>query len=80
MTIQSPKQNVLLLASGVSYSDQIKFGFNQATLNLRNNYISKSGHHSSIVLNYPDTTKPEQEQFRGGGPKIRQEINEGQPL
>ena len=74
------KQDILLLASGLSYKDQQQFGFNQQALNLRNNYVSKRGYHSSIVLNFPDSTKPEQEQYRGGGPKIREQINEGAAL
>ena len=62
------KQDILLLASGLSYEDQLQFGFNQASIDLRDDYISKRGYHSSIVLNFPDSTKPEQEQYIGGRP------------
>lgn len=74
------KQNVLLLASGLSYEDQLDFGFNQASIDLRNNYVSKDGYKTSFVFNYPDSSKPEQEQYRGGGPEIRQKISEGSAL
>ena len=74
------KQDILLLASGLSYDDQLQFGFNQASIDLRDDYISKRGYHSSIVLNFPDSTKPEQEQYIGGGPEIREQINEGAVL
>jgi len=74
------KHNVLLLASGLSYLDQLQLRFNEKTFDLKNNYVSPNGYRSSIVLNFPDTTKPEQEQYRGGGPKIREEINKGAAL
>src|SRR5690606_20868148 len=37
------KENVILLASGLSYEDQIQFGFNNAAKNLENTYLIPNG-------------------------------------
>ena len=72
------KENVLLLASGLSLEDEIQFGFNDASLFLGNNYVIPQGFHASYVFRYP--SKPEHMPYQGEGPKIREEINKGTVL
>ncbi|MCU0413538.1 MAG: C25 family cysteine peptidase, partial [Ignavibacteriaceae bacterium] len=72
------KQNVLLLASGLSLQDEIQFGFNDASLFLGNTYVKPNGYFPSYVFRYP--SKPEHEPYQGEGPKIREEINKGSIL
>lgn len=72
------KENVLLLASGLSLQDEIQFGFNDASLFLGNNYVIPQGFNASYVFRYP--SKPEHEPYQGEGPKIREEINKGAVL
>lgn len=68
------KENVILLASGLSYQDQIQFGFNNASIVLENNFLTPNGLRGTKVFNYPE---PHHIQFLGGGPKMRQEIDKG---
>jgi len=72
------KQNVLLLASGLSLQDETQFGFNDASLFLGNNYVIPQGFNASYVFRFP--SKPEHEPYQGEGPKIREEINKGAVL
>ncbi len=72
------KQNVLLLASGLSLADELIFRFNDASFSLGNNYVKPQGFSASYVFRYP--SKPEHEPFQGEGPKIREEINKGATL
>jgi hypothetical protein len=72
------KQNVLLLASGLSLPDELQFGFNDASLFLGNTYVIPQGFSASYVFRYP--SKPEHEPYQGEGPKIREEINKGAAL
>jgi hypothetical protein len=72
------KQNVLLLASGLSLQDEIQFGFNDASLYLGNTYVIPQGYAASYVFRFP--SKPEHEPYQGEGPKIREEINKGAVL
>ena len=72
------KQNVLLLASGLSLQDELQFGFNDESLFLGNTYVIPQGFSASYVFRYP--SKPEHEPYQGEGPKIREEINKGAAL
>ena len=72
------KQNVLLLASGLSLQDELQFGFNNASLFLGNNYVIPQGFTASYVFRFP--SQPEHEPYQGEGPKIREEINKGAAL
>ncbi len=69
------KEDILVVASGLNLDDELSFGFNDASLELCQNYVTPNGFHCSKVFRYP--SKPEHEPFQGEGPKIRQEINEG---
>jgi hypothetical protein len=71
------KENVILLASGLSYQDQIQFGFNSSSIELENKYLTPNGIRATKVFNYPE---PHHIQFLGGGPKMRQEIDKGAAL
>lgn len=71
------KENVILLASGLSYQDQLQFGFNSASKLLENNYLTPNGIRGTKVFNYPE---PHDIQYLGGGPKMRQEIDKGAAL
>lgn len=68
------KENVILLASGLSYNDQIQFGFNNASDTLEVRYLIRNGIRATKVFNYPE---PHHIQFQGSGPKMRQEIDKG---
>ncbi|GBD88602.1 lys-gingipain precursor [bacterium BMS3Abin03] len=69
------KENVILLASGLSEDDENNFGFNDESLMLGNTYIIPGGYTSTYIFRYP--TKPEHEPYQGGGPEMREEINKG---
>lgn len=69
------KQNVLLLASGLSLQDELQFGFNDASLYLGNTFVKPNGYSATYVFRYP--SKPEHEPYQGEGPKIREEFNNG---
>ncbi len=68
------KENVILLASGLSYEDQISLGFNNRSKELETNYLLPNGIHSTKVFNFPE---PPDIAFWGDGPRMRQEINKG---
>ncbi|QQS34646.1 MAG: hypothetical protein IPM56_10255 [Ignavibacteriales bacterium] len=68
------KQNILLLASGLSYQDQISFGFNNASKQLENLYLRPNGFNVIKVFNFPE---PPDIGFYGSGPRMREEINKG---
>ena len=72
------KEDVLLVASGLSLEDEIQFGFNDASVALCETYVEPQGFHCSKVFHFP--SKPEHEPFQGAGPEIREEINEGTVL
>lgn len=71
------KQNIMLVASGLSEQDEQQFGFNDASLELYHDYVKPKGYHGTMIFNFPE---PENEQYRGGGPEIREGINEGAVL
>ena len=55
------KQNVLLLASGLSLQDEIQFGFNDASLFLGNTYVTPHGYtclHMYFVFQVNQNTNP----------------------
>lgn len=68
------KENVLLLSSGLSYDDQISFGFNNASKRLENLYLLPNGINTTKVFNFPE---PPDITFYGSGPRMREEINKG---
>jgi hypothetical protein len=72
------KENNLLIASGLSLDDEIRLGFNDASIQLDNSYIKSNGYKGSKIFRYP--SKPEHWPFQGEGPKIRSGINEGATL
>jgi hypothetical protein len=72
---KSWKQDVMLAASGLYLQDEIQMGFNRESNYLADNYLIPNGIHPSRVFNFP--TNAVDSQYIGGGPKIRQEIDEG---
>ena len=71
------KENVLLLASGLSPEDEGKHGFNDSSLALSKNFLEPEGYTSAKVFRYPTT---EQSQYWGDISRIRAEINKGAAL
>ncbi len=71
------KENILLLASGLSLQDQISFGFNNASKQLENLFLRPNGLHTTKVFNFPE---PHDMEFLGSGPRMREEINKGAAL
>lgn len=72
------QENVLVLASGLSLEDENLFGFNDASLDLCQNYVVPFGYVCTKVFRFP--SKPAHEPFQGEGPKIRAEMNKGAAL
>ena len=72
------KENVLLLASGLSPEDELSFGFNDSSLALNKNYIEPEGYTSSKVFRYPSNSA--QLPYEGDGSTIRKEIDKGAVL
>lgn len=75
---KSWQQNVLLLSSGLSESDENQFKFNDRNMILANLYTDLEGIKSTKVFRYPN--KPEYIQYQGEGPDIRREIDNGAVL
>ncbi|MFO7525190.1 MAG: C25 family cysteine peptidase [Ignavibacteriaceae bacterium] len=71
------KENVILLASGLDYQDQIDFQFNYWSKVLETNFLIQNGIHATKVFNFPE---PQDTAFFGSGPRMRQEINKGAAL
>lgn len=71
------KKNIALFASGLSEADQMQFGFNDQSKFLETSFLAPKGFTTSKVFNYPDPRVPEDLQFKGGGPKMREVINKG---
>ncbi len=69
------KQDVMLASSGLSVEDELHFNFNLYSNRLANNFLIPNGIHPSRVFNFP--SNHEDSVYVGGGPKIRQEIDEG---
>ncbi len=68
------KENVILLASGLNYEDQINLGFNDRSKELENSFLLPNGITGTKVFNFPE---PEDIAFWGDGPRMREEINNG---
>lgn len=69
------KQDVMLASSGLSLEDELHFRFNLYSNRLADNFLIPNGIHPSKIFNFP--TNHEDSTYIGGGPKIRQEIDEG---
>lgn len=72
---KSWKQNILLLSSGLSQEDEDNLHLNDASVKLEKSYVLPNGFNSTKVMRYPNL--PEYSKFQGGGPEIRNNINEG---
>ncbi len=72
---KSWKQDVMLASSGLSLDDELHFHFNQYSNRLADYYLIPNGIHPSRVFNFP--SNHQDSMYVGGGPKIRQEIDEG---
>ncbi|HUX61542.1 MAG TPA: C25 family cysteine peptidase, partial [Ignavibacteriaceae bacterium] len=75
---KSWKQNILLLSSGLSQEDEDNLHLNDASVQLEKSYVLPNGFKSTKVMRYPNL--PEYSKFQGGGPEIRNNINEGAAL
>lgn len=69
------RETVLLLASGLSSEDESKFGFNDASNALSQNYIERYGYDSERVYRYP--TRTEHFPYEGSTPEIRAAFDKG---
>ena len=68
------KQNAILLASGLSYEDQLRLRFNDYAKLLETDILIPNGIHATKVFNFPE---PQDTAFYGSGPRMREEINRG---
>lgn len=71
------KENVLLISSGVDQADENLLAFNESNLSLDRNYLLPNGIASTKIFRYPNPLYPEQLQYKGEGPEIRNGFNEG---
>ncbi len=69
------KQDVMLASSGLSLDDELHFRFNFYSNRLADNFLIPNGIHPSRIFNFP--SNHQDSMYIGGGPKIRQEIDEG---
>ncbi|MDQ6988427.1 MAG: C25 family cysteine peptidase, partial [Mariprofundaceae bacterium] len=69
------RETGILLASGLDEDDENQFGFNDASLQLGNAYLTQYGYRPKYVFNFP--TKPEHEPYQGGEIEMRDAINQG---
>ena len=69
------KQDVLLASSGLYLEDELIMHFNEANNRLANLFLFPNGIHPSRVYNFP--VNAADSMFLGGGPQIRQEIDQG---
>lgn len=72
------KRNVLLLSSGIDQADESALGLNQASVELEQTYLIPNGIKSTKVMRYPN--QPDYIPFQGGGPEIRDKIDQGAVL
>lgn len=69
------KENILLMASGLSNEDENRYGFNDASQYLYNEYIATEGYEASRVYRYPN--RPEHLAYGGSTYEIRNFFNSG---
>ncbi len=69
------RETVLMLASGLNNDDEIRFGFNDASMQLVNSYVTPQGFDPKLIFRYPN--RPEHFQYRGTSADIRESINTG---
>lgn len=69
------RETVLMLASGLNNDDEIRFGFNDASISLAENYIIPQGFDARMIFRYPN--RPEHYKYRGSTQEIREAINQG---
>ncbi len=69
------KENTILLASGLSYQDQLNFRFNYFAKELETSHLTPNGIRTTKVFNFPENA--EDSMFIGSGPRMREEINNG---
>lgn len=69
------RETVLMLASGLNNDDEIRFGFNDASISLANGFVIPQGYDPKMIFRYPN--RPEHFQYRGSTQEIREAINTG---
>ncbi len=69
------KQTVMLAASGIDQNDEIQMRFNEAANRLANQYLIPNGINPSRIYNFP--LNAADSVFIGGGPRIREVIDQG---
>ena len=69
------KQTVMLAASGIEFRDETIMHFNEAANKLANMYLIPNGINPSRIYNYP--LNAADSVFIGGGPRIREVIDNG---
>ena len=71
------KEKVLLIGAGQDAEDEQFFGFNNSSIELENQYIVPNGYVTEKVFRFPDPAFPDQLNYQGEGPEIREKINDG---
>ncbi|MCK6612815.1 MAG: C25 family cysteine peptidase [Ignavibacteriaceae bacterium] len=69
------KETIIFMASGLSNEDENRYGFNDASMYLFNQYIKPGGFDASRIFAYPN--RPEHMIFKGGTYEIRSAFNTG---
>ncbi|MBX2975998.1 MAG: hypothetical protein KF721_07670 [Ignavibacteriaceae bacterium] len=69
------RETILLISSGIDADDELRFGFNDASYQLRTSFLEYNGLNSKMVMRYPN--KPQYFQYQGSTIEIRKAFNEG---
>lgn len=69
------RESILLMASGLNNDDENQFGFNDASLRLKSDFISNNGFNAYLVFRYPN--KPEHYPYLGSTAEIRKYFDKG---
>ncbi len=69
------KENIMFMASGLSNEDENRYGFNDASMYLYNQYIKTGGYDALRIFTYPN--RPEHMIYKGGTVEIRAGFNTG---
>ncbi|MCE1189366.1 MAG: C25 family cysteine peptidase [Ignavibacteria bacterium] len=75
---KSWRNRVGLFASGVNAADEMSYGFNAASLALRNSYLTPNNINSTCIFNFPGT--PEEQLYIGSTAEMRNALDTGMVL
>lgn len=69
------RETVLLISSGIDSDDELRFGFNDASMLLKTSFLDLNGLNAKMIMRYPN--KPQYFQYQGSTVEIRKAFNDG---